>query len=144
MKEFLKRYKFGFDFWALILFAAIMIPNIVYWCLPQYDGLSAEGAIDTAATVFQVIGIALLLFVVQRERKRKAFADSLFMTSCVFLALDYLAWVLYFCGYSNSGVILFLAACPCLALILFEIERRNWFALVPTAVFAVLHIVAFL
>ena len=148
MKKFLEQYKIGLDFWALVLFALIMLPNIVYWCIPAFSDLDVNSATDTAARVFQVIGVALLLFLVQKPQEKKQasekkpFFDSLFMMVTLLLLLYYAAWIIYFCGTLNVAILLFLAGCPCIALALFALERRNFFALVPLIVFSVLHIVA--
>lgn len=139
MKKFLENYKFGVDFWAIVLFALVMLPNIVYWCIPEFNSLDGNGALDAAATVFQVFGVAFLFFVVQKNRRQKFFFDTLFMTASLTLLLYYAAWVLYFCGIVNRMILIFLAVTPCVALILFALERRNWFAVVPLAVFSVLH-----
>ncbi len=142
MRKLLENYKFGFDFWAAVLFALIMLPNIVYWCIPEFNSLGGNGALDSAATVFQVFGVAFLLCVVQKKRPQKLFFDTLFMTATLAVLLYYAAWIVYFCGIVNRTILIFLAVAPCVALILFALERRNWFAFVPLAVFSVLHIVS--
>lgn len=153
MKKFFEKYKLGFDFWALILFALIMIPNIVYWCIPAFTDLNMDGTMDTFARIFQVIGVALLLFMVKKPQEEtdgkkeeqtqsKPFFDSLFMTVSLLVLLYYAAWIIYFCAALNTGIILFLAGCPCLALLMFAVERKNYFALAPLAIFSVLHILS--
>ena len=145
MRKFLERYKWGFDFWALILFAMLMLPNIIYWCIPGYSDLGGDGLIDTFANILQVFGVGLLVFLVQKEKaekKKKYFFDSLFMTVTLLILLYYAAWFIYFFGTLNTGVILFLAGCPCIALVLFAIERKNYIALVPLAIFSILHIIS--
>ena len=146
MKKFLEKFRWGFDFWALILFAVLMLPNIIYWCIPDFSGLGGDGIIDTFANILQVFGVGLLIFLVQREREekreKKYFFDSLFMTASLLVLLYYAAWIIYFCGTLNFGVILFLAGCPCVSLILFATERKNYIALVPLAIFSILHIIS--
>ena len=146
MRKFFEKYKWGFDFWALVLFAVLMLPNIIYWCIPEFSDLGGDGVIDTFANILQVFGVGLLIFLVQKEGKekkeKKYFFDSLFMTASLMLLLYYAAWMIYFFGTLNTGIVLFLAGCPCIALILFAIERKNYIALVPLAIFGVLHIVS--
>lgn len=144
MKDLFKKYKFGFDVWGLVLFAVLMLPNIVYWCIPAFNDLGGNSTLDIIATVFEVMGIALLIFVVQKEQKRRYFFDSLYLTASLFVVFYYVAWILYFCGFNQMSIIVFLAVCPCAALLLYEIERKNLPALLPTAVFAVLHVISVL
>ena len=142
----LKDYRFGFDFWALGLFAIIMIPNIVWFCVPAQNdilrGDSANEALDTAATVFQVIAVAAFVVIANKYRKRLNPASPFFLGTVLCLVIYIAAWVCYYCGKTNAFVIIFLALFPCLALGFFEIERKCYPALIPTAVFAVLHLVS--
>ena len=146
MRRFLEKYKWGFDFWALILFAVLMLPNIIYWCIPDFSDLGGDGIIDTFANILQVFGVGLLIFLVEKKgeekKEKKYFFDSLFMTVSLLVLLYYAAWIIYFCGTLNTGILLFLAGCPCIALVLFAIERKNYFALVPLAMFSILHIIS--
>lgn len=142
MKRFLQKYRIGIDLWGLALFGILMLPNIVYWSVPKFTGLGGNKPIDIAAIVFQAVGIACLLFLVKREGKKFSFSSPLVTFAGIFLMLYYIAWIFWFCAYRNLAVLLFLTACPCVSLILYEIFRENWFALVPTGVFAVLHILS--
>lgn len=142
----LKDYKFGFDIWALGLFVLIMIPNIVWFCVPASDdvlrGESVNAALDTAATVFQVIAVAVFIFIINKNRKKLDPFSPFSFGAVLCLAVYIAAWICYFCGVANAFVIIFLAVLPCLSLGLFELERKCYPALLPTAVFAVLHIVS--
>lgn len=146
MRKFFEKFKWGFDFWALVLFAVLMLPNIIYWCIPEFSDLGGDGVIDVFANILQVFGVGLLIFLVQKEqedkKEKKYFFDSLFMTVSLLVLLYYAAWMIYFFGTLNFGVILFLAGCPCIALVLFAIERKNYIALVPLAIFSILHIIS--
>lgn len=142
----LKDYKFGFDIWALGLFVLIMIPNIVWFCVPAPNdilrGDSVNEALDTAATVFQVIAVAVFILIVNKTRKKLNPYSPFFRGASVCLAVYIAAWICYFTGRANGFVIIFLAVMPCLSLGFFELERKCYPALLPTAVFAVLHIVS--
>lgn len=138
----LKDYRFGFDFWALGLFALIMIPNIVWFCVPALRGDSVNEALDTAGTVFQVIAVAAFVFIANKYRKRLNPASPFFLGAALCVVIYIAAWICYYCGKTNAFVIIFLAVLPCLALGLFEIERKCYPALLPTAIFAVLHLVS--
>ena len=143
MKKLFEKYKFGIDFWGLILFALIMLPTIVYLCIPGLGKISSSYVgLDVSSKVFQVIAVALLILVVRKERAKFSLTRPLVFFAGIFLMLYYIAWIFFFCGYGNSADLLFLAVCPCVSLLLYEIEGKNWFALCPTAIFAILHVVS--
>lgn len=134
---------FGFDLWGLLLFAAIMIPNFIWFLVPAPNDILREDsltpALDIAATVFQVISVCVLVLFVQKGRKIKW--DSPFtVTAGLFLLCYIIAWVFYYLSFVNIAVILSLALLPCMSLLAYEAERRNYFAILPTFLFAVLHL----
>ena len=59
-----KNYRFGFDFGAAVLFAAVMLPNIYWFAVPAPNdilrGASVTPTIDIIGSVFQVLMIGLL------------------------------------------------------------------------------------
>ncbi len=142
-KTYLKQYAFGLDVWGLLLFAVIMLPNIIAFCVPAISSHFQENTpLDPAASVFQVISVALLIFIVRREREKIKFSSPLIVLAGLALICYYIAWIFLFCSYLNAAVWLFLAIMPCAALICFEIARKNIFALPFTVVFAILHIIS--
>lgn len=142
--NYFKKYRIGIDLWALALFALVMIPNLVFFCVPalQERIYAQTNAIDIAASVFQAIFVILLVFVVRREQEKPNLSAPLVLISLVCLLVYYIAWIFVYCDYVNDAVQLFLAVLPCASFILFEIERRHWIALVPTALFSALHVVS--
>lgn len=142
MKHFFKNYKIGFDLWGFILFVLLMVPGIVYWCLPAFNDLGGNAVLDLIALFFQVLGIAFLIVIVRKHPERRNIFDSLFMMIVALVLFYYVAWIVYFCGFNQLNIILFLTVCPCAALLMYELERKNFLALFPTAVFSVLHIIS--
>lgn len=142
MKRFFGNYKIGFDLWGFILFAVLMIPNIVYWCLPAFNDLGGNALLDFIALFFEVPSIVFLIVMKRKHPERRHLFDSLYIMTAAMVLFYYVAWIVYFCGFNQLNVILFLTVCPCAALLLYELERKNLLALFPTAVFSVLHIVS--
>lgn len=144
--KFFGQFKFGVDFWAIGLFALLMIPNIVWWCYsPSNDPLrhvTAPTALDVFTYIFQAVSLAVLMFVVRRDRERQRpnFDSPFFTFTLLPLVLYYAAWIFYFCGNPNIAVLIFLGAFPCIALACFACLRKNWIALCPIAVFSALHL----
>ncbi len=99
----LNQYRFGFDPWGLILFLLVMLPNFIWFAVPTSNDIlradSATPVVDAIGSVFQVLTVACLCF-----------------------------------------VILLLTLPPCLAFILFAIDRKNLPAILFATVFTVCHL----
>lgn len=143
VKTYLKQYSFGLDPWGLLLFAIIMLPNIIAFCIPAFSARFQDNTpLDIAAAVFQVISVALLILIVRKDREKIVFSSPLTVATYLAILCYYIAWVFFYCNYLNAAVWLFLAVMPCAALLCFEALRKNVFALPFTAIFAILHIVS--
>ena len=46
----LKKYKMGFDIWALVLFVVIMIPNIIWFAIPAPNDILRTESITKKQT----------------------------------------------------------------------------------------------
>lgn len=74
----LKKYKIGFDFWGLLLFIVIIIPNFIWFAVPVPNDVlrtqSATEVIDTIGSVCQALMVAALCLVINRERDKLRFS----------------------------------------------------------------------
>ena len=142
MKLF-NKYRFGFDVWGLILFLLVMFPNFIWFAVPApNDVLRSESAtpiIDIIASVCQVLTVACLCFVINKERNQLRFSP-LVIAAIVCVAVYYAGWASYYLGIVNSLVIIILTIPPCLAFILFAADRKN----IPAALFATVFVVCHL
>ena len=140
----LSKYRFGFDVWGLILFLMVMLPNFIWFAVPApNDVLRAESVtpiIDAIASVCQVLTVACLCFVINKERVKLRFS-SLVIAVAVCVMIYYIGWVLYYSGIVNTWVILLLTIPPCLAFILFAADRKNLPAVFFATGFAVCHLI---
>lgn len=140
----LKKYRFGFDIWGLLLFMAIMIPNFIWFGIPApNDVLRADSVteiFDTAASVCQVLMVMILCALINRERE-KISMTPLIIAVFICCILYYTSWVMYYFGLTNAAVILGLTIPPCLAFLLFAVDRKNRIAVIPITVFAICHLV---
>ena len=141
----LKRYTLGFDFWGLLLFLLVMIPNIIWFALPApNDVLRAESltpVVDMVASACQVVFVACLCFVVNIESKRGLRLTPLVIATVASLLGYYTGWVLYYLGIVESVVILMLTLLPCAAFIFFAVDRKNLPTIVFATLFAVCHLI---
>ena len=142
--KLLSKYRFGCEVWGLILFLLVMLPNFIWFAVPApNDVLRAESVtpiIDTIASVFQVMTVACLCYIINGERGKLRFSP-LVIATIVSVAIYYLGWVLYYSGFATSWVILLLTIPPCLAFILFAVDRKNLPAVLFATGFAVCHLI---
>ena len=138
------RYRFGFDIWGLILFLLVMLPNFIWFAVPAPNDIlrtqSIMPVVDILSSVFQVLTVACLCFVIRKERSEFRFSPLVVAaTACI--AAYYIGWLLYYAGITAPWVILLLTLPPCLAFLLFAIDRKNLPAVVLAAGFAACHCV---
>lgn len=143
MKLF-KSYKWGIDFLGVLLTALLLLPNIVYWCIPAFGGLDGQKTLAVFAYIFAVIGIAALIALEHKERPPFAYFTLPGTLTWLFLLLSYVAWIFFYCGFQNVAVALFLAACPGVSFVSFAFARKNYPAAVPAALYTFLHFLAVL
>ena len=142
--KWLNTYRFGFDVWGLIFFLMVMLPNFIWFAVPApNDVLRAESVtpvVDMVASVCQVLTVACLCFVINKERGKLRFSP-LVIATMVCVIVYYIGWLLYYTGIVNVWVILLLTIPPCLAFILFAADRKNLPAVVFATAFAVCHLI---
>lgn len=140
----LNHYRFGFDPWGLLLFLLVMLPNFIWFAVPAPNDIlradSVTPVVDAIGSLFQVLTVACLCFVIHNDRSKLRFS-SLIIATIVCVAIYYIGWALYFTANVSPIVILLLTVPPCLAFILFAIDRKNLLAVIFAAVFAVCHLV---
>lgn len=140
----LKQYRFGFDPWGLILFLLVMLPNFVWFAVPAPDDIlradSVTPVVDAIGSVFQVLTVACLCSVIHKDRS-KLCLSSLIIATIICVAIYYIGWVLYYTASVSPIVILLLTLPPCLAFLLFAIDRKNLPAVLFATAFAVCHLV---
>ena len=138
-----KKYKLGFDFWGLLLFFIIMIPNFIWFAVPAPNDIlrvdSITKTVDTVGSVCQVLMIILLCILIHKERNKPKFA--LIMAVVFSCLLYFVSWVFYYFGITNVFVILGLTIPPCLAFLFFSIVRKNMIAIIPISVFTICHLI---
>lgn len=140
----MKKYKFAFDIWALVLFLFIMIPNFIWLAIPAQNDIlrvdSITKTIDSIASVAQVLMIAILC-IMRNSESKKLSLTPLIASVGVFCLLYYVSWLAYYHGFVGTIVILGLTVLPCLAFLLYAIDRKNYIAMIPIIIFSVGHLI---
>ena len=137
------RYRFGFDIWGLLIFLLVMLPNFIWFAVPAPNDIlrteSVTPVVDIIGSVFQVLTVACLCFVIHKERSEFRFSPLVVATT-VCIATYYIGWLSYYAGITTPWVILLLTLPPCLAFILFAIDRKNLPAVVSAVGFTGCHL----
>ena len=139
-----KKYKFGFDYWGLLLFLVIMIPNFIWFGVPAPNDVlrsdSITPIVDVIGSICQVAFVAAIC-VLKRKDIKTVRVTKLIVSSMILVAAYYSGWILYYCGQTNPIVIVLLTIPPCLSFISYAVDRKNWIALIPTVIFTICHII---
>lgn len=139
----MKKYRLAFDPWGLLLFMLLMLPNLIWFAVPAPNDVlrreSVTPILDGTAAVCQPLFAAALCLVVNRERGRLRL--SLLVQGCIACGLFYyLGWGLYYRGIVYPAVILLLTLPPCLSFFSYALDRKNYIAVIPIAVFTACHL----
>ena len=138
----LHRYRFGLEWAGLLLFALIMLPNIIWAFVPApADVLRAPSAtpvVDMIGSIAQIVMIAALVLL-RHEKRPGKLLSGLNSAAAACMAGYWLGWALYYQGLTAPIVILMLTLLPCAALLLFAADRRNGIALAAGAGFTLCH-----
>ena len=139
----LKKYRFGFDIFGLLLFLLVMIPNFIWFAVPApNDVLRAESItpiIDGLGSVSQVVFIAAICILIRKDVDKIRFSKLIILSLAMVLTY-FMGWILYYNGIVNTIVIILLTIPPCLAFILYTVDRKNVIATIPTVIFTVCHV----
>ena len=140
----MKHYRIAFEPWGLLLFLVTMVPNLIWSAVPAPNdilrGTSATEALDAAASVCQVLFVAALCAVVNRESVPLRLTPLIRGTVCC-EALYAAGWCCYYLGFAGPAVILALTVPPCLAFLFYALDRKNFIAVVPLAAFTICHLI---
>ena len=140
----LKNYRIGFDWIGLILFLIIMIPNCIWFLAPAPNDVlrteSVTGTIDSIASVCQVLMVASLCLVINRNKlESKGIGTIITVTACVILY--YICWLSYYQGNTDTTVLIGLTVFPCAAFLIYSYKRRNMIAAFFAGAFSVCHLI---
>ena len=140
----MKKYRFGFDIFGLILFLLVMIPNFIWFAVPApNDVLRAESItpiIDGIGSVSQVVFIAAICILTRKDVDKIRFSKFIILSLAMVITY-FVGWILYYNGIVNPIVIELLTIPPCMAFIIYTIDRKNIVATIPAIIFTVCHVI---
>lgn len=140
----LRKYRMGFDIFALLLFLLIMLPTWLWAVFPApVDILRAPSRTpvwDGVGMVCQIVFVFLLCTFLHEGRRGLAMEPMLFC--CIMsTVLYYAGWGLYYAGVTAWPVILLMTLPPCLAFGFWALHQRCRIALIPIGGFMVCHLI---
>ncbi|WP_110929874.1 hypothetical protein [Paenibacillus bouchesdurhonensis] len=134
-------YYWGFSWKGFLVVLLPMIPNILYFAIPNSisTGGSAENhkVLDLIEHGSQFMYMALLVIVISKQTI--PFKSNYIISMAIFLIAYYVLWILLFAGHKNILVFLCMAVFPVIYFILAEMWLYNYFAIVPTVIFGIVH-----
>ena len=140
----LKEYRVGFDIWGLIVFLIIMIPNFIWISIPAPNDIlrtaSVTVVIDMIGSISQVLMVFALCVFIKIDRKKLSFTKTIITMICC-CAVYFASWMSYYWGVTNAVIIIGLMIPPCMVFLFFAIDRKNYIAIVPIAIFTVCHLI---
>lgn len=139
----LKKYKIGFDAWALLLFLVVMLPNFYWFAFEAPNdvlrGDSITPTIDMMASICQVVMVVALCMIKRRDVTKIKWSVKL-----LFVVLSYLvylcSWIFYYHGNVNSFIIIALCLAPCLTFGFYAYDRKNVPVFIPLFIFGLCHL----
>ncbi|MDO4554398.1 MAG: hypothetical protein Q4B70_04545 [Lachnospiraceae bacterium] len=140
----LKKYILRFDAGGLIIFAIIMIPNLIWFAVPagndilRNDSITPE--IDFVASIFQVIMVAALCLI-KNEAYHKCKNQKWMINMVATIVIYFLGWCLYYGQITNAPVILILCVAPCATFLIYSFGKKNGVAFVSAAIFMICHLI---
>jgi len=134
-------YYWGFSWKGFLVVLLPMIPNILYFAIPKLISTGGSGeshkVLDLIEHGSQFVYMALLVIVVSKQVI--PFTSNYIIGMAIFLIAYYVLWILLFAGYKNILVLLCMAIFPVVYFILAEMWLFNYLAIVPTAIFGIVH-----
>lgn len=140
----INKYRLGFNVGGVILFLIIMIPNFIWFVAPApHDILRSDSTttlLDSIASVCQVLMIMVLCLVKSKECPRFKLKSPFIILTLINCLMYFGMWGLYYLGITFPYIIIGLCLFPCLAFILYAIDRRNLIAAILAGLFTICHL----
>ncbi len=83
-----------------------------------------------------------VLCVIKNVNAHKIKISLFIILSAAFGLIYYVCWIIYYNGVVHEIVLLGLCIFPCCSFLFYGIDRKNYMAIVPISVFAVLRLIS--
>ncbi|MBD5132341.1 MAG: hypothetical protein HDT28_07140 [Clostridiales bacterium] len=135
---------------GLLLFAIQEVPYMIMPLIhleanPIMDMPTNSLFLDICEKIFGVLSVAVMVLIVNKDNKLFSLRDkneiAFFTTASALILMNYIGWVLYFCGLQSvSLMIIFIFALPPLYYLFIGLWRKNYFLVGVATVFFIIHL----
>ncbi|MDE6028919.1 MAG: hypothetical protein K2F90_01185 [Clostridiales bacterium] len=148
--KIIKNQYLGLWLIGLVLFALqelpyMIMPMITIQANPIMNMPTNSVFLDVCEKIFGILCVVVTVLIVHSENKLFSVKTkneiAHFSVVAVLIALNFLGWILYFCGIQTVAVmIVFIFAMPPLYYLFIGLWRKNYFLVGTASVFFVIHI----
>ncbi|WNS44751.1 hypothetical protein [Paenibacillus sp. MMS20-IR301] len=140
----MRSYRIQFSLSGLLLYALQLLPNLLWMLVPPANDVltgnsSAYPLLNITEGSFGVLTVILMVILIRKGEGKNS--RVFIRLAGLFLAVYYLAWVLYYNGIVAPWLlILGIALMPPLYFFFTGLWMKNYVLLIPCAVFGITHI----
>ena len=132
----------GFSLQGFLIILLPMVPNLFYFVFPKIftsnHEVTKHKILELIEHSSQFLFIALLLLL--KSNVDASMESTLILVMSLLLLSYYFLWVLLFLGHENRIVLMCMAIFPIIYFLIAEIWLYNYFAVIPTVIFGITHI----
>lgn len=148
--KIVKNQYFGLWLLGLVFFVVQELPYIIMPLIPlQSDPImnmpTNSVALDVLEKILGVLCVVVMLLIVHNDNKlfcvKTKSEIAFFSVAAGLIALNFLGWILYFCGIQTVAVmIVFIFVLPPLYYLFIGLWRKNYFLVGTAGAFLIVHI----
>ena len=148
--KIVKNQYFGLWLFGLLLFAIQEIPYMIMPLIPLEANPIMEMPtnslfLDVCEKIFGVLCVAVMVLIVNKDTKLFSVKTkneiAFFCVAAGVIALNFLGWILYFCGIQSVAVMIaFIFVLPPLYYLFIGLWRKNYFLVAVSGTFLIIHL----
>ena len=139
-------WRFGFDIGGAVLFALLMLPNILWFFVPAQNDIlrqptKTEG-LDTAVMVLRGLAVGFLIFLRHTMKPAKLRWQIFGILALALCAMYWGAWGLYYLGVVRPWILYSMCWMPGCSIIFYGFGRKNYPAQLFALAFLICHCIS--
>lgn len=143
--QYLGLWLIGLALFAIQEIPYMIIPLIPLQANPVMQMPANSVFLDVCEKLFGVLSIVVMIFIVHKDNKLFSISTKaekvFFSTAAGTIALNFIGWILYFCGIQAVAIIIFfIFALPPLYYLFIGLWRKNFFLVAVAGIFFAVHL----
>ena len=143
--QYIGLWLFGFLFFALQEIPYMIMPFIPLANNPVMEMPTNSVFLDICEKILGILCIVVMILIVHKDNKLFSIKDKnekiFFFIAMGIIILNFIGWILYFCGIQTVAVIIFfIFALPPLFYVFIGLWRKNYFLGVIGCLFFIVHL----